>query len=65
MLLPTKIQMRQMTMNKLSIIDGLKFPELLKSTVTDDSYEDVFHNEVSLFTSIKSWETTVYIIEHI
>ena len=65
MLLPTKIQMRQMTMNKLSIIDGLKFPELLKSTVTDDSYEDVFHNEESLFTSIKSWETTVYIIEHI
>ena len=65
MLLPTKIQMRQMTMNKLSIIDGLKFPELLKSTVTDDSYEDVFHNEESLFTSIKSWEITVYIIEHI
>ena len=65
MLLPTKIQMRQMTMNKLSIIDGLKFPKLLKSTVTDDSYEDVFHNEESLFTSIKSWEITVYIIEHI
>ena len=40
----------------------LSFPDLLKSTLSDDNYEDISYDVESLFTSIPVQETIDYIL---
>ena len=40
----------------------LSFPDLLKSALSDDDYEDVLYDVESLFTSIPVQETIDYIL---
>ena len=44
--------LRTLSKNQYTISDILKFPDLLKSTYTNDNYEDVSYDVESLFTSI-------------
>ena len=48
--------------NKYTIRDTWSFPNLLKSTPSDDNYEGVSYVEKSLFTSIHVEETIDYIL---
>ena len=49
--------------NEFSITDTLSFPELLKNSSNDESYEDVSYDVESLFTSIPVQETIDYILQ--
>ena len=51
--------------NEFSITDTLSFPELLKNSSNDESYEDISHDVESFFTSIPVQETIVYILSRI
>ena len=51
--------------NEFSITDTLRFPELLKNSGNDESYEDVSYNVESLFTSIPVQEMIDYILQTI
>ena len=51
--------------NEFSISDTLSFPELLKNSSNDESYEDVSYDVESLFTSIPVQETIDYILQRI
>ena len=51
--------------NEFSITDTLSFPELLKNSSNDESYEDVSYDVESLFTSIPVQETIDYILQRI
>ena len=51
--------------NEFSIADTLSFPELLKNSSNNESYEDVSYYVESLFTSIPVQETINYILQWI
>ena len=51
--------------NEFSITDTLSFPELLKNSSNDESYEDVSYDVESLFTSIPVQEMIYYILQTI
>ena len=38
--------------NNYTITDTLNFPDLLKSALSDDNYEDIWYDLESLFTNI-------------
>ena len=49
--------------NGFSITDTLSFPELLKNSRNDESYEDVSSDVESLFTSIPVQEMVDYMLQ--
>ena len=51
--------------NKFSITDTFSFPELLKNSSNDESFEDVSHDVKSFFTSVPVQETIVCILHRI
>ena len=51
--------------SKFSITDKLSFPELLKNSSNDVSYEDVSYDVESLFTSISFQETKDFVLQRI
>ena len=51
--------------NEFSITDTLSFPDLLKNSRNDESYEDVSYDFASLFTSIPVQESIDYVLQRI